>query len=400
MILLNRIAGIFLFLIISTLSSAALGQTDSISLHHAKSFKNLAVQAVYQNGYVFATNPFLRGINAEHARIDDFQSFSLWLSHQTTGNKPWQQLYKFPQYGIGLSVADFFNPEEIGEPIAVYGFLNAPFIIRNKLSFNYEIGFGATFNWKAFNPVTNKYNISIGAGQSFMIYTGLNLRYLIAERIELSAGLGLTHFSNGAMKKPNFGINTIAPTIGVKYNFYDVPGMIKQEIPEYNKDFEWLVSAFCGFKNVVFDSLDIDLLEKYEGVYYPVFGLSSTINRQLNYKSKLGFGATITYNGSVDAQAVVEGSELDVADGKFGDKIMLSVYPSYELVINKVSIIIQPAFYLYRKKLFVQSPVFHQRIGLKYQINNHLFAGITLVDYKFHVSDFIEWNIGYRIKWY
>ena len=91
---------------------------------------------------------------------------------------------------------------------------------------------------------------------------------------------------------------------------------------------------------------------------------------------------------------------MESAGGKFSDKIFLSIYPSYELVINKVSIIIQPAFYLYRKKLVNQTPVFHQRVGLKYHFTDHLFIGITLVAYKFHVSEFIEWNIGYRLKWH
>jgi hypothetical protein len=46
-----------------------------------------------------------------------------------------------------------------------------------------------------------------------------------------------------------------------------------------------------------------------------------------------------------------------------------------------------------------QSPVFHQRLGLKYYFTDDLFIGITLVAYKFHVSEFIEWNLGYRLKW-
>ena len=377
----------------------AKSQTDTLVAPAQKLSKNLALQAVYENGYVFATNPFLRGINSESTKIDDIQSFSLKLSHQSTGKKQWEQLYRYPEYGIGLYVADFFNPEEIGTPIAVYGFLNAPFARKEKLTFNYEIRFGASFNWKAFNPLTNKYNISIGAGESFLIYTGLNLQYQLTQKVALEAGFGLTHFSNGNMKKPNFGINSIAPNLSVKYNFYDSPTLIRHEIPVYEKEYEWIVDAFVGFKNIVFDSIDYDLVEKYEGVYYPVFGISSTINRQLSYKSKLGMGMTFTYNGSVNAQAFVEGSELELTDGRIGEKLMISIYPSYELVINRASIIIQPAFYLYRKKLNNQSPVFHQRIGLKYHISDHLFIGMTLVDYKFHVSDFVEWNVGYRLKW-
>ena len=138
-------------------------------------------------------------------------------------------------------------------------------------------------------------------------------------------------------------------------------------------------------------------MEKYEGLYFPVFGISTVYNRQISYMSKIGFGMTVSYNGSVNAQVAIEENELDPVDGPLGDKIQLSIYPSYELVVNKVSIILQPAFYLYRKKFTDQTPVFHQRIGIKYHVSDNIFAGITLRDYSFHVSDFIEWTIGFRI---
>jgi hypothetical protein len=192
---------------------------------------------------------------------------------------------------------------------------------------------------------------------------------------------------------------TIAPKISLKYNFYEPPSFIKQEIPEYKKENEWLISVFGGKKNVIFDSVNIDIIEKYEGVNFPVFGVSTTINRQISYKSKIGIGMSMSYDGSINAQVAVDANELEAVDGPFSDKLQVSIYPSYEFVINRFSLILQPAFYIYRKKLKNQSPVFHQRIGIKYHFSDNFFAGITLRDYQFHISDFIEWNVGYRIKW-
>ena len=373
-------------------------QEDSTLIHKNKVWINSSLQALYHNGYVFPTNDFLRGTNIEATRINAFQTFSLKFSTQTTGDKLWQQLYKYPNWGIGVSVIDFHNPEEIGVPLAFYGFFNASFKRWQKVSFNYEMGFGATFNWKSFNPVNNKYNIAIGAGVSFQIDAGLNLQYNLTNRIELVSGFSLTHYSNGALKKPNFGINTIAPEVGLIYNFYDRPAFHKQEVPIFIKKNEWLFSAFGGAKNVIFDSVNIDIREKYEGVFFPVFGISTTYNRQISYKSKIGAGMTFSYDGSVNAQIAVDNNELDPVDSPMSDKIQISIYPSYELVIDKLSVIIQPAFYIYRKSFKDQSPVFHQRIGIKYHISDNIFAGITLRDYSFHVSDFIEWTLGYRIR--
>ena len=372
-------------------------QQDSVFNTKNDTFSALSLQVMYQNGYVFATNEFLRGLNSESEKINAYQAVALKFSKQTTGKKLWEQLYKYPYWGIGLYVADFHNPKEIGIPIAVYGFLNAPFIRWNYLTFNYELGFGLTFNWKSFNPITNQYNQSIGAGESVLIDAGLNLGYRITKRIELNAGFSLTHFSNGALKKPNLGLNTIAPRISFRYNFFKPPDFQCNEIPEFNHRNEWLFSVYGGAKNVIIDTLNIDIIEKYEGVYYPELGLSFGYYRLFSYKSKIGLGMTFSYDGSVNAQVAIDKNELEPVNGKPKDNIMISIYPSYEIAFNKVSIVLQPSFYLYRKKLDVQSPVFHQRIGLLYHFTNKIFCGITLRAYKLHISDFIEWKVGYRI---
>jgi hypothetical protein len=111
----------FLLLLIFPLSVIA--QEDSTIIHKNKVWINSSLLALYQKGYVFATNDFLKGTNIEANRINAFQIFSLKFSTQTNGDILWQQLYKYPYWGIGFYVADFYNPEEIGIPFAVYGFL-------------------------------------------------------------------------------------------------------------------------------------------------------------------------------------------------------------------------------------------------------------------------------------
>jgi lipid A 3-O-deacylase PagL len=361
--------------------------------------KNLSIQGSYQNGYIFPTNPFVMGSNLEKDTLKDFQALSLKIAKQTTGEKQWEQLYNYPTYGVGFYMADFQNLEELGIPFSIYAFYNAPFKRWERLSLNYEIGFGATFNWQAFDPITNKYNVAFGAGQSFMIDLGLNLQYYLTKKIDIEAGFSFTHFSNGALQQPNFGINTIAPKISLKYNFNDRPTFIISEIPKYSKEYEWLIRVFGGAKNITFDSTSVDIIEKYEGVSFPVFGISSTLNKQITHKSKFGIGMSISYDGSVSTQIAVDNNELEVIHTSIGEKIQLSIYPSYELVINRFSVIVQPAFYIYRTEFKNQTPAFYQRIGFKYHFTHNLFAGITLRSYSFSAADFIEWNIGYRVKW-
>lgn len=379
-------------------SSAAYSQENTLKNEEHEDWNYFSLQGSYKKGHVFGTNAFLRGDNQIGQKIDVFQAVSLKLSHQTTGSKQWQQIFKYPDWGVGLYAGDFYNPEEIGVPISLYSFFNAPFIRKDKFSFNYQLAFGISFNWQSFNPQTNKFNIAIGAGESFFIDAGLNVQYGLSNKLDLLTGFNLTHFSNGALKKPNFGINTISPQISLKYNFNGHPTFHLTDIPKYEDHSEWLVSAFVGEQNVIFDSVDINIQEKYEGVFFPEIGLSTVYNRQVNYKSKIGIGMSVSYNGALNAQVAVNKNELDPVDEPFEEKLQVSIFPSYELVVHKMSLVLRPAFYIYRKKVQNPTPQFYQKIGLKYHFSTDMFAGVILRNYAFHVSSFIEWTVGYRLK--
>ena len=52
-----------------------------------------SISFLYQKGYVFPTNDFVRGNNAKNDIIDDFQTFATRITKQTLGDHLWQQLY-------------------------------------------------------------------------------------------------------------------------------------------------------------------------------------------------------------------------------------------------------------------------------------------------------------------
>lgn len=391
----NRLLIFFLYLIISSIVNA---QTET--LQTKKTFyDDKFVTASYQNGYVLPTNDFVRGINAENDTIDFFQTFTLKLTKQTTGNKHWEQNYKYPEYGLGISILNFDNPKEIGLPIAFFGYFSAPFINRNRFKFSYEAGLGLAFNWKKYSS-SNPNNNAIGAKQTAFIDLGVKTEFSLTERLCLDMGVSLSHFSNGRLKEPNLGLNTIAPKFSLRYkiNPHKID-LIEREIPKFKPKNEIYLSTFAGQKNIIYDSLNVNLSEKFEGETFFVFGISTLYNRQISYKSKLGIGFDISYDGSHLIQTAIDEGVNEVENGLFLDNIHISVFPSYELLVDKVSIIIQPGFYLYRKNIKNQSPVFYQRIGLKYNFYNDFYVGVNLRAYQYHISDFIEWNIGYRIDW-
>jgi hypothetical protein len=360
--------------------------------------RNLIFSGYAQYGDVLATNPYLKTASSLANATNEFAAISFQLLKQTTGEKLWEQKFGFPRYGIGIYSATFFNNNQFGTPIALYGVFKAPFKRWNKFSLNYEAGFGFTFNWESFNPSENNYNISMGAAESVFIDLGANLCYELSPHFDLGFGYSFTHFSNGALKSPNFGLNTFSPKISIEYRINRFkPQLSNQPIPSYIKNTSIDFSIFGGAKNVIFKGNNVDTITKYKGVYYPVYGFTTVINRQVNYKSKLGFGMALSYDGSYNSTIFVDNGELEPTEGFHGSKLSLSIFPSYELVINKLSVVIQPGFYVFRKKSTNKEPASYQRLGLHYQLGTNLFAGICLRAYSYHVSNFIEWTLGYRL---
>jgi hypothetical protein len=268
------------------------------------------------------------------------------------------------------------------------------------LSFNYELGLGLAFNWNDFNPINNPDNISIGADRSVHIEAGVNIEYQLARRITLNLGYGLNHFSNGKLKMPNMGLNTGATKFSLVYQLNNLPfSFMKNEVPKFEKYNEWDISLYAGAENVIYNGYDIDIQAKYKGLFFPVYGVVNTFNRCIGYKSKIGAGFTIGYDGALNAQIAVENGELDEVDLPFANHITFSVYPSYELVIDRLSVIVQPGFYVYRKKTEESTTAFYQRLGVKYHFYKDYFLGVSLRATQFQVSNYIEWNIGRRITW-
>jgi len=388
-----------LFIFSILLASRSAQAQDTIKTMRKKSPKKYILSFLYENGSVFQTNPFVKGDNTEKVPIKNYQAFSGRIMFRTAGKKQWHQLYGYPYWGFGIHVSDFYNPEEMGVPVAVYAFLNAPFHRWNNLSLNYEIDFGITGNWRHFNPVNNRYNVAIGAGETVYIHLGWGLAYAFSNRWEAELGIGLAHFSNGALKLPNFGLNTFSPRVEIRYKVHGNPVLKKHKVTPFKKFSSLNFTAFTGLKNVLFDSTQVNITTRYRGVYFPVFGFKTTFNYQISHKSKFGIGMAVSYDGSVNARVAVDKGELEVKDLPFSEKLRLSIYPSYELVMGPYSLLLQPGFYIFRKQFPRQVPVSYQRIGLKYTFTNHIAVGISLRAYDFHVSDFIEWSVGYQFNW-
>ena len=170
--------------------------------------------------YIFPTNSFLRGDNRYYKPIDQSISAHLKYSFQYYPNSYTDRIYRGSYQGIGLAYYSLESKEELGSPLALYLFQGARIARFNpRLSINYEWNFGVSFGWKPYDEYDNTYNKVMGSKINAYINTNFYLNYMLSKQIDLTAGVDLTHFSNGNTRFPNAGLNTIGLKVGLVYNF-------------------------------------------------------------------------------------------------------------------------------------------------------------------------------------
>lgn len=399
-----------LFALFTLAYSAVIAQgEDSAIVKKNRQRKSIAI--TYQAGKLLPSNEFVKGENAVGKPIDYYQSFSMQFAIKTDGRELWQQLYNYPTWGFGLYTFDFFNTDELGNPGSFYGFFNAPFVRFKKWSINYSIGSGISFNWNPYDRKENPYNNAIGSKINGFVDAGIYFNFHLGKHFDLSTGVTLNHFSNGADKVPNLGINMVGARLSLKYIFKGRPEFTEREvIPKFKKKWEYLTTFAYSHKQLAFDTLGTDNTSGFVPQDYNIYNFSIGVNRQLNYKLKLGVGMDFGYDGAYNSFITLENQQIESQNGE-GTKLAIGIYPSFEWVIHRLSVIIQPGWYIYRANPSIPEPTeennvveprrtssnSYQRIGFKYHILEDLFIGFNVRAYDFSVADYFEWNIGYRI---
>jgi hypothetical protein len=352
----------------------------------------------YQAGSVMPTNNFVQGENQKGEAIKNYQSGAIELGLQTNGIKQWHHDWNFPKVGVGFYTADFFNDEELGQPMALYGFFNNELKKWNKFSISFEGAAGITYNWNPWDPITNPSQMAIGSYNTVYLDFGLRAQYMLAKRWELDLAYTFTHFSNGASTLPNLGLNMTGPKLAVAYHFNGNENhIVKRENSSFEKKNEFVIDFKYGSKQVKFDTTITQIKTEYLGINYNVYGLQLGYLRHGTPKWKYGGGLDVAYDESTTAQ-------LDVVDSIFQpvktpDKYHwnLSAYVTGQMIVGKTTFFVDMGYYLLREDIPGQTPNFYQRFGTRWNVYKGIQIGGALRAYNMGIADYIEWSIGYKL---
>lgn len=361
--------GFFLFLAFSL---------SNVSAQDAKFQKSLS--------FSYETGPMLSNgtdWGDEVKSAVDYKALDLKIGWRKISNTTFNYIYRYPTLGIGFNTA-LKNYEEIGMPQAIYGFMEIPLSISGqlkKISFGYFTQLGVGFNLKPYDPDLNPNNKYIGSTINAYINLGVNSTLKLTKRTDLQASFGLKHYSNGATKKPNAGINLFPLNVAMKVKLGEIksiPSQVPDIAPKDLRTF-WNLTLYTGMRNY----------EIGDPAYFRG-GLGINYLLEPKYKYRLGIGLDLFW---------AQGMELRYPGENFSfkDQTSLALVGSWEWQLTeKLYVPIAFGAYLYRNELNQEITWFYERIGARYRFDNNMFAGMQIKAHKAK-ADFFEFTVGYTI---
>ena len=303
----------------------------------------------------------------------------LTISSQTFGKKQWQQINGYPELGVSILYGNSGSKEYIGHITALVPFIE--FFPYRSAHFHtgIRVGMGAAWVEKVFNPLTNYKNLIIGSHLNFCVNIMASVGVRVLPRTDLDFGISLGHISNGSMKLPNYGLNPVSLSLGIKYDLHPPLTMIHNTIPPFKRGWSYYLYAFAAFKEAA----------PLESPVYLVNVFNLEVMKDFSYTGRFGGGISITYDRSLTTE--VYDSPSFAWDGS-KPKWEIGPYIGYEYVAGNLSFPVQLGVYVYNNYM---TSSFFEKVGIRYKFSNHWILGGAVKAHMGH-GDFIEWGLGYK----
>ena len=262
-----------------------------------------SVGAEFRPEYIFPTNPFLKGENASGRPLSVALSAHLRYAFRHASGSAVDRIIPGGYQGLGFARYFFGDSRELGDPLAVYLFQGARLArLLPRLSLNYEWNFGISWGWKPYDYYDNPANIMMGSKLNAYLNVDCYLQWLLTQRLSLTAGLTLSHFSNGNTQIPNAGLNTGGAKFGIAYRFGPADGFFPTRIPralrpEFPRHVSYdlvLFGSWCR-KGVDYGGRVIVSPEAYT-----VVGFNFSAMYNFGYKFRAGISADGVYDRSAN----------------------------------------------------------------------------------------------------
>lgn len=299
-------------------------------------------------------------------------------------NKSWAESYKNPFVGVTVYGSNLGNKEILGYGFGTYGFIEFPFTRSKKHYLSAKLGAGLGFVTKVFDQQTNPKNVAVSSHVNALLCLGISGRWHFSQKHSLLYGLDMTHFSNGASKVPNLGLNIPYVSLGYGYRIAQSPPGSALAPESFSKT-PWL----RHWKYTLIGIVSSKEIFPTTGKNYPVYALSNMVHKRFREKVGMEVALDLVSKQSLfDYRAYIPKTQWTI--------FQVGAYVGYMLPLDRLNFSLGMGVYL--KDRYDADDEFYHRVGMRYRFDNGLLLNLVLKSH-WAKADYVEWGAGYTFNW-
>lgn len=334
-----------------------------------------AAGGMYLPGFLYAHTDDAKNLEAH------VKGFEISVARINNADKYWNRFYKNAQVGYNFTYFDLGKPHITGKSFG----LGASFQFRiagtGKNYLSWRLGTGLGYLTEKFDINKNRNNMAIGSNVNGCIQMSLIYNTAINHKINLKTGLGFTHYSNGAMRVPNLGVNMPSLFVGMDVGYGKPVAKLADTVKSYKT---------TASKNELL--LNYAFKEKFTAKpkQFSIISAGYRRNKVISAVRRWYWGADLVWDPTHPYSYFLNEDNPRVA---IDNSTELGLVIGHRYDIGRFAMLTDIGFYLlnpYQIKYFS-----YQRIGFRYELSEQLFLNGTLKVH-FGTADYFEWGLGYK----
>lgn len=396
----NIVFGKMWLLLFFLLLSSSVFAVDSI-----KTKRPQFIAVNFAEGLLLPTNKIAPG--GKH-KTSAYSALALKYGRSASGDCWEDYIYGMPYKGVGVYLPHFSAKDNLGDPFSLFLFQGARLKqLSPRWSLHYEINLGASFNWRHYDTYERPWFMALGSSTNIHLAGNWYFKWRLSRHLDLHAGVNVTHFSNGALRTPNNGINKMAAFVEMAY-YFDREKETKvltggvYTPPVFKKNRAHDLSFMFTTRTIKVDTVDTGLRSKYPKRRFNVAGISYSYMFHNTRRFMWGPSVEMVYDESVNA--VFKGEEDPYAGryseyvklGRVADRFSVGLSLKGELTMPGYSIFANLGYDVLHKDK--RDMPLYQIYGLKVYLKNNLFATFGVRSTNLTRSRYLYLNVGYTFK--
>lgn len=340
---------------------------------YAQSYPEWGIEYRQKVGFLAAHRGTMGHLPAHHAFAGELSYYK-----RVSGRKQWHEQCGFPYVGGTFFGGSVGNNEILGTYWGGYGFIEFPFVRTKHYEFLGKMGSGLGYTAKVFDEVKNPKNVAMSSHVNALICIGLKSHFMFRQN-KITLGLDMTHFSNGAFKVPNLGVNLPYVSLGYARTVQrqERDSIVNQNIVPLRK---WLfgITAIGSAKEMFPTGRK----------KYPIYALSAGF--RWFSRPKVGFETSF----DIISKQAIFAYRPEIEKGQW-DIVQMGAYIGYLLPLDQLHFALGMGVYL--KDKYQPEDFMYHRVGLRYYFSNGIHTQVVLKSH-WARADYVEWGVGYTFN--